>query len=127
MNSTLRRINRLYRVIDNSLFMVTGNLDYSRITDATERLAHAIAEYDGDNDDWLYIGECRACALADYIVGAYWHFSEWHGGQWTDSYRALCALGRIFDPGMTYPEIDNEAYQALNALAIGDKIASQVI
>jgi hypothetical protein len=55
--------------------------------------------------------------LDDLIVGAYWHYSEWHGGQSSKSYVALCALGQVFTPGMSRADEDNEAYQALNSLA----------
>ena len=51
------------------------------------------------------------------IVGAYWHYSEWHGGQTSDGYAALCALGKIFRPGMTGPEEGNMTYQMLEEMA----------
>lgn len=109
-------ITRLYNVIDNSLFMVTGNLDYDRITDALIKLADTLATTETDESVW-YIGECRTCCLDDLIIGAYWHYTEWHAGQYSKSYRALCALGQIFSPGMSYPEDENEAYLVLNAMA----------
>ena len=117
--STLASIKRLYHVIDSSVFMTTGNLDYGRITHAITVLANAVHEYKGDNDDLWYIGEFHSCCLADFIVGAYWHYGEWHGGQWSDSYAALSALGTVFDPCMTNIERDNEAYKALNDMAGG--------
>ena len=118
---TLSTINRLYSVIDNSLFMVTGKLDYDRITDALISLSNAVHEYGGDNDDMWAIGEFEMASLPDLITGAYWHFTEWHGGQWSNGYAALSALGQVFQPGMTSgPEPDSsefEAYQALNTIA----------
>ena len=121
----LNNINRLFRVIDNSLFMTTGNLNYDRITDAIISLARAIDNYDSDQYDdesdklWA-IGEYGACGLADLIVGAYWHYSEWHAGQWSKGYAALSALGRIFTPNMSSLDSDSpefEAYQALESMA----------
>jgi len=91
-NHELNRIRKYYRVIDNSLFMTTGNLDYSRITDAIQRLADAVHTYDGDNDDIWYLGEFGNCCLSDFIVGAYWHYTEWHGGQWSKGYRVLAFI-----------------------------------
>jgi len=113
----LHDIKRYYRVIDNSLFMVTGKLDYDRLTLAITQLAIAINEFDDDNDDMWSIGEYGSCDLASFIVGAYWHFTEWHSGQWSKGYEALSALGRIFSPNMSMPEPDNEAYIALNDMA----------
>lgn len=70
-----------------------------------------------DESKWYY-GETGACCLSDFIAGAYWSFSEWHAGQDSPEYAALCALGSIFSPGMTNtpeegePECD--AYKACN-------------
>jgi hypothetical protein len=53
------------------------------------------------------------------LVGAYWALTEWHGGQWSVEYRALCTIGRIFKPGMTNgPEPDtgeSVAYELIGA------------
>ncbi len=115
--SQLNNIKRLYRVINASLFLITGKLDYARITDATIALANAVHAFNGDSDDLWSIGECDACSLSDFIVGAYWHYCEWHAGMLSPSYGALCALGEVFNPGMTSTETDNDAYIALNDLA----------
>ena len=66
------------------------------------------------------IGEGGECALAYFIIGAYWHYSEYHSGQSSKGYYALSLLGMVFDPNMT--EMDNDspefhAYQSLNELA----------
>ena len=55
--------------------------------------------------------------LMDLIVGAYWHYTEWHSGQWSKGYAALSALGRIYSPNMETVDPDNMAYQGLNRLA----------
>jgi hypothetical protein len=114
---SIKTITRYFNIIDRSLFTVCGSLDYERITDSLIKLANTIADYDGDTESIWYIGEYGACSLADLIVGAYWHYTEWHAGQWSKGYAALCALGRVFDPGMTMPETGNWAYIALNELA----------
>jgi len=113
----LANIKRYYRVIDNSLFMITGNLDYDRITDAMIALANAVHDFEGDTDDIWCIGEGGSCCLSDLIIGAYRHYAEWHAGQWSKGYAALSSLGQIFNPGMTYPETNNEAYLALESMA----------
>ena len=117
MNIQLRHIRRLYNVIDNSLFTTTGQLDYGRITDGIIELANSVHNYDGDNDDLWSIGEMGICDLSDFIIGAYWHYTEWHAGQWSKGYEALSALGQVFSPGMSDPEPDNEAYASLNDMA----------
>ena len=116
----MRHIARLFRVIDNSLFMVTGSLEYDRITDAIIALTNAVHGFEGgdwDTDQLWAIGEHGCCSLPDFIVGAYWHYTEWHAGQSSQSYAALSALGTVFSPGMTCGESDNAAYIALNELA----------
>jgi hypothetical protein len=64
------------------------------------------------------LGEFGECSLDSFLVGAYWALTEWHGGQASDSYAALCAIGSIFSPGMSGPptEEDSEwtAYEAVN-------------
>jgi len=115
--SDLNNITRYFDVINNSLFLTNGVLGYDRITDAIIALSNTIAGYDGDTEEIWWIGESGNCCLSDLIVGAYWHYTEWHSGQWSKGYAALSALGYIFNPGMTYPETDNEAYIMLNDMA----------
>lgn len=115
--NTLHNIERYYRVIDQSLFTINGDLDYDRITDAVIKLSNAVHDYDDDTDNLWAIGEDGECGLPDLLVGAYWHYTEWHGGQWSKGYEALSAIGQVFDPGMTSPEPDNYAYQSLNDIA----------
>ena len=119
-----RNIARYFRVIDSSLFMVTGKLDYERVTDAIIKLTNAVDEYDGDTESIWCIGEFGECCLSDLIVGAYWHFTEWHGGQWSKGYAALSTLGQVFQPGMTSIESERAdgssavfAYDALEGMA----------
>ena len=67
--------------------------------------------------DW-YIGEGETFSLSDYIIGAFWAFSQWHAGQNSQSYAALCALGSIFNPAFCDgPEPDSSeeiAFEAIN-------------
>ena len=120
--TTLSSIKRLYAVIDNSLFMTTGKLDYERITEATIKLADAVHNFPMPDDGYEIwdIGEFGTCTLSDYIVGAYWHFAEWHQGQNSPGYAALSSLGQVFSPGMTSIESekadDSSAVEAYDAL-----------
>ncbi|CAB4147601.1 hypothetical protein UFOVP431_38 [uncultured Caudovirales phage] len=50
---------------------------------------------------WESLGEFSEACLGDLIIGAYWACSEWHGGQSSDTYAALCSLGEVFSPGMS--------------------------
>lgn len=111
-----RNIERLFNVIDKSLFFITGTLDYERITDALIVLSNELINTETDESIW-YLGECGNCMLGDLIEGAYWHFTEWHSGQFSKGYAALSALGQIFDPGMSCSDEDNTCYQSLNELA----------
>ena len=114
---TDKSINRLFKVIDNSLFTINGTLDYSRVTDALILLADTVHNFDGDCTELWHIGENGACCLDDVIIGAYWHYADWHKGQYSIEYGALCSLRRVFDPQMTTGSTDNEAYLALEAMA----------
>lgn len=69
-----------------------------------------------EETDWN-MGECAECTLSDLVVGAYCAFSEWHAGQWSPEYTALCALGGIYSPGMECaPEGDDSAHAAYAAV-----------
>lgn len=48
---------------------------------------------------WSDLGEFTEASLGDLIVGAYWALTEWHGGQFSATYAALCSLGQVFSPG----------------------------
>jgi hypothetical protein len=68
-----------------------------------------------DETDW-YMNECGECTLDEFIIGAFWSFAQWHGGQSSPEYAALCALGDIFSPGMSSgPEDDTGEQYAFEA------------
>ena len=68
--------------------------------------------------DWN-IGEFETFSLSDYIIGAFWAFSQWHAGQNSQSYAALCALGSIFTPGMCDgPEPESSEQTACEAVNV---------
>ena len=117
-----RNIELLYGVAYKSLFRIDGKLSYDRIAEALIRLCEVLKATDNDEFIWDGIGEFNECTLGDLIVGAYWHYTEWHAGQWSLGYRALSALGGIFSPGLSSIEDEKDggsygAYEQLNKMA----------
>ena len=127
---SIKNITNLYNLIDLSIGSINPPLEtYSRVTDALISLANAVADYDGDIDDeeiW-YIGEHGYMGgLDNLIVGAYWHYTDWHGGQWSRGYAALCALGRVFSPNMSTLEEDSAEFMTYQALeTLGKEAANE--
>ena len=116
-----RNIERLYNVAYASIFTFTGKLSYDRVTDCLIKLSNEIMETDTGESLWWGIGESDEAGLDGLIIGAYWHYSEWHAGMYSNGYAALSALGRIYWPNMeTGPETEtgeHSAYTMLNELA----------
>jgi hypothetical protein len=107
----------LHRAIESTLFTIHPKFDYNRLTDAIDLLARIVHDYPGDGDDIWSIGESGYCDIGSMIVGAFWHYTEWHAGQWSPSYKALCALGTVFDPRMSNgPEPGSSEYDCFKAL-----------
>lgn len=111
----LKAIKKEFQLIHDSLFLITGTIEYINLAAAFISLSKLVHDYEGESDDIWYIGEHSMCSLDNLIVGAYWHYSDWHDGK--VGYAALSALGTIFNPNMAGAEEDNEAYQALNTMA----------
>lgn len=84
-------------------------------------LGNAVHENETDEFIWSSLGEHTEAPLGDLIVGAYWSLTEWHAGQYSPEYAALCALGQVFSPGMTSPPKPEDggaelaAYELCNA------------
>ena len=107
--------NAFNTIMQSELFRLNGpKID---LPDALITLSRAITEE--EETDWS-LGEFLECSLDSLIVGAYWSLTEWHGGQSSPEYAALCALGCIFSPGMSSPPENYEdgpeweAYEACN-------------
>lgn len=102
------------RIIKSSLFRLDGpQID---LCESLIELCEAINREDKTN--WN-LGEFDDCTLADLLIGAYWSLTEWHWGQWSPEYAALCAIGSIFSPGMSCSPTSEEEpefypYQACN-------------
>ena len=110
----LKNVKSMARMIDRNLFQINGTLGYERMTIAITRLAQMIEECEESEEIWWI--ELNYGGLDDLIIGAYWHYSHWHDGQWSAGYAALSALGNVFSPGFGGVEI-NETYQELDNMA----------
>lgn len=52
--------------------------------------------------------------MFDRIEVAYWWLTHHHAGQWSQSYAAMCRLGKIYKPGVWQSQPHNHyAYNAL--------------
>ena len=99
MNKANKNIKRFYKVVTNTLFG-QGKLTYARLLEALCRLCEEIKKVDTDESTWS-IGEFEMATLDSLIVGSFWFFTDYHGGQWSPEYRTLSALGGVFSPGMS--------------------------
>lgn len=81
-------------------------------------LGQALHKYELPEGIWEGLGEFSEACLGDLVVGAYWACNEWHGGQFSNTYAALCSLGQVFSPGMSdapNPETSEfTAYELIN-------------
>lgn len=127
MNNHIPKIRALRKAIEATLFTIHPKFDYNRLTDAIDLLARIVHDYPSDSDDIWYIGEFSSCTVDSLIVGAFWHYTEWHDGQRSPSYKALCSLGTVFHPGMTDgPEPDSPEYDCYKALDIMARKANRM-
>ena len=116
MRASVKNIERLQRVIEHNTLNIFGAMPYHRTVAAIIRLAELVHEFEGDSDD-LWYSESGHVSLPDLITGAYWHFSEWHSGQASMGYAALCALGQVYQPNMELPDDGNDIYTQLGFMA----------
>jgi hypothetical protein len=118
--STISTIQRLTNLLERNVTQINPTLSYNRVVRALELLGLAVHRYNGETEDWLDINDC-SYGPESFIEGGYWHLTEWHGGQWSDTYRAMCSLGTVFNPGMTdgpEPEsCEKDIYEMLDQLA----------
>tara|TARA_R110000822_G_scaffold43512_1_gene117352 strand:- start:348 stop:737 length:390 start_codon:yes stop_codon:yes gene_type:complete len=125
----MKNIKSLFNLAEKTVCTINTPLDYERLQDCLISLSNEIMRHDGETEDIWYIGEGGYCSLPDLIVGAYWHFTEWHEGMTSKSYATLCALGEVFSPHCTSIESEREdgcqsaeVYDLLNDMAkkVGD-------
>jgi hypothetical protein len=101
--------------------MIGNPEQYLDVTEQLILLADQVESFEGEGEEIWYIGEFLDFGLTDLFVAAYWHFSEWHGGQASSGYRALSALGSVYTPNMSEPPTEDEPehypFQALGDMA----------
>lgn len=106
----MNTIEQAFEKVRHELFYNPCRLDYEAVTDSIIDLCSMIIDREdkeGTEDIW-YLGESTECCMDDLIVGAYWHYYDWHAGQYSQSYLALCRLGEIYSPNMVNgPEPDS--------------------
>ena len=86
-------------IMQSNVFRLNGpSIDLPR---ALTLLGQALHKYELPEGAWCSLGEFSEACLGDLVVGGYWACSEWHGGQFSDTYAALCSLGQVFSPGMS--------------------------
>lgn len=126
MRNSIRNLHRLYNVSYNSISTINGRLSYDRVTDCLISLAEMVQETETGEFTLTDIGEGNEFCLADLIVGAYWHYTEYHGGQSSKGYKALSELSVIYWPNMeTGPAPDSgeqNAYEMLRRLVTNQPI-----
>jgi len=119
--NTIKQITKLHTDIERAIFYTDSNTTYDELIGLLHVFANLINDFEGDNDEWLYIGECSSATPDSLLIGAYWHLTEWHGGQYHPTYAAMCSIGQVFQPGMTNgPEeesSEHDVYTALNTMA----------
>ena len=82
-----------------------GDIDLCEIINGLCKSIENVEEINWYEGEYL---ECE-CTLGDFLVGAYWAFTECHEGQYSLSYETLCCIGNIYNPGMACgPESDSE-------------------
>jgi hypothetical protein len=101
----MKRLERVFnKIMMSDMFRLDGKpID---LPQAVIDLCDAIKKDKREDEKW-HIGEGGECCLDDFIAGAYWSFTEWHGGQYSDTYQALSELGRILNPNMSFLNEDN--------------------
>lgn len=106
------------RIITSDVFRTDGKpIDLPAALTELANAVHACPE----DINWE-LGEHTEAPLDSLIVGAYWALTEWHAGQWSPEYAALCALGEVFQPGCTgapSPEDSEWSAYVLTGQALG--------
>jgi len=103
--SNTKNIKRMFAVINHNVATINGAMDFVRVSLCIRRLVELIekrgdvAEFE-DFELWD-IGEHGEFTLDALLVGAYWFYMEYSGGQYSDTYLTQCFIGRIFKTGYT--------------------------
>lgn len=103
-------------IIQSNVFKLNGpSIDLPR---ALCLLGKALSKYDLPEGIWEELGEFEEACLGDLVVGAYWACTDWHAGQFSDTYAALCSLGNVYSPNMeSHPSQDESAFTAYELIS----------
>ena len=104
------------------LATTADELNYIGLTLAIIDLCKAIDRAPVDEETWS-LGENAEFTLSVLIVGAFWHYSEWHAVQDSVGYLALSALGSIFSPDMSGLPLEGEHYGEYPACMLVNSMA----
>ena len=119
MLATYNNIKRVYNLLYKNIATTDNTLSYRRVLDGLILLSELIEGYEDETECMWYLGEYNAFTLDTLIIQSYWHLTEWHEGGNSLSYKALCALGAIFNPGCTDIDCEEDkfCYEMLEGLA----------
>lgn len=96
------------RIMESEVFRLNG--PKIQLAEALIDLGNCIKAE--DETDWN-MGEGNEATLDSLVVGAYWSLTEWHAGQESMTYAALCTLGSIYKPNMaSAPSEEDSEYPA---------------
>ena len=90
--------------ITSTIFRLEGK--EINLNKVLQNLCYEIKTEEGEID-WNMV-EGAECCLADLIIGGFWAYTEYHEGQYSDSYKTLCELGSVFQPNMSSPPSEEE-------------------
>ena len=108
MIASVRNAERYRRLITRTLTLRDAPLTPDATTKAITKLAQLVHAYDDDTDALWALGECDGIGLSDLLSGAYVYYAHYHNGQWSGTYKALSALGKVVDGVDTR---ENEAWR----------------
>ena len=107
-----------FETLFNNILAAADSGDYHKTTRGMILLADQLTEHESIGT-WLDIGEFGEFTLADLVIGGFWFYADYHGGQASPEYRALSSLGGVYSPGMSHgPDSPGEvaAHQMLEDL-----------
>lgn len=118
MKPEYEKIKQSFDIIIKALFRIDATLTYTETILEIEKLCNLIIETETEESVWN-IGEYDEACLSDLISGAFWFFTDYHGGEFSLEYRVFSRLGEIFKPNCSTLEEDcpeHEVYQMLEEL-----------
>jgi hypothetical protein len=121
----MQKLIDLHKQIDLSINSINPVFHYSALAEKFIELCELIENLPDDNDNWYYIGDDCYENIVYNLVGAFWHYMQWHAGQNSIEYRAYCALNSIYTPNMeTEPtSSDDEGFNTYTSLC---ELASEI-